>query len=282
MNRYLLILVGIFVSYEIVVLILAWLIGLMRKSRNVEYMMIAVRVSKENEAGPIVAEQIFASIHGVYRNISWHKKLRGYRNDKISFEIANLEDSIRFFIRFPKRVRNMIEGQIYAQYPDVEIEEVDDFAQKKSIEVLESAEEQSLALAVNNKSYSSSFTEVDLYENAVGCELEFGSPDIYPIKRYAQFEDKLTRVAVDPLSSITATLSRLNQDGDEAWLQIVVSPLSDRWRIILLRCIKIVKGGFLGTWSSCYINNYIWLGSVEFARGYSGISSGRFLNGAYK
>lgn len=203
-------------AYEGSVLVVAKIVVFLRLKRDekIEYETLSVRVAKENESGPIVAEQIFQTLHGIYENLSWWERLRGRENDKISCEIANISNSIRFYIRYPRKLRNLVEGQIYAQYPDVEIEQVEDYAVAKEV---------------------------------CGLELALDSEEIYPIKRYPQFEDKLTRVAVDPLSGITAALSRLNQENDEVWLQLVIRPLGDHWRIIFLRVVKMVNSGFLGT-----------------------------------
>lgn len=179
---------------------------------------LAIRVPKTSEIGPIVAEQIFATLHGFAR-------------EKVSFEIANTGRQIKFFIWFPSKLRNLIEGQIYAQYPNAEIEEVKDYV-----------------LGAKH------------IENAVTAELVFEDPEIYPIKRYPQFEDKLSRVPVDPIAGVTASLAKLAHAHDEAWIQVVVQPLNMRWRLIYLKCLRIVAKGIFGnieTLKKWYIRLYI-------------------------
>ena len=94
---------------------------------------LAIRVPKTNETGPIVAEQIFATLHGFSKN----------NKDSISFEIANTGRQIKFHAHFPAKLRNLIEGQIYAQYPTAEIEEVEDY----TVQILK------IMLIVNRKYY---------------------------------------------------------------------------------------------------------------------------------
>jgi len=222
------------------------------------YTVVSVRVSRENEVGPIVAEQIFATMHGVFQKLTFWQRLKGISLDQISFEIANIDRSISFYLAFPSKLRNLVEGQIYAQYPDVEIEEVEDFSVKKRVEILSreignegervvrgNASDGGLIPLVNLPVMKGEETvqKYDQFQSAVGAEIELFNPDIYPIKRYPQFEDKLTRVSIDPLAGITATLSQLNSAEDQAWVQIIVRPLPDKWRVVFRRCIKIIDRG---------------------------------------
>lgn len=188
-----------------------------RRKYNEKYIVLLVRVAKENESGPIVAEQIYATLHGIKSKFSFWQKLKGYSSDNVSFEIASKNRSIKFYVAFPENLRNLVEGQIYAQYPDVEIEDCKDYT-----------------------------NEIEFAENAVGTELKFMDSDVYPIKRYPQFEDKLTRVAIDPVAGITSSLVKFDDAADEAWIQVVVTPLPDRWRILLTKCVRILNKGIFG------------------------------------
>ena len=62
------------------------------------------------------------------------------------------------------------------------------------------------------------FKEVSNFDNAVGFELRLKDPDIYPIKRHPQFEDRIKRIHIDPLAGITSTISRFNDPADQAWI----------------------------------------------------------------
>lgn len=183
--------------------------------------VLAVRVPKgkeeEKSPGPIAAEQMFATIHGILEKYSLFEKLIGRKQPRIGFEVAHRERQIKFYLWFPRPYRNLVEGQIYAQYPDAEIEEIQDYAK----------------VDPNGKV-------------AIGGELSFVDPDIFPIKRYPQFEDKLTRVAVDPMAGLTGALSKLSKPDDQAWIQIIIRPLPDKWRILYLKCIRILGKGIFG------------------------------------
>lgn len=217
---------------------------------NGKYTVLSVRVSKANETNPIVAEQIFASLHGIHKKISFWDRLKGIKPEHISFEIANINRNIKFYIWCPKKLANAIESQIYAQYPDCEITEVEDYTIPKTIEVSNNSlnKEKSQTKSIVPKKNlpvekNKKFEKIDLFANAITAELTLIDPDIFPIKRHPQFEDKLTRKAVDPIAGITATLSKLKSHEDQVWVQIIVSPLEDKWRVLFTKCVRIIKKG---------------------------------------
>ena len=49
-------------------------------------------------------------------------------------------------------------------------------------------------------------------------------PDLFPFRRYAQFEDALNRVTADPLMGILTTLSQLDREGFRGRIELVVCP----------------------------------------------------------
>jgi len=152
-----------------------------------EYTILRIDVPRNNDKSPMSAEQMFASIHGIFSETS------DYQNH-LSFEIVSKEKYIQFYIYLPVHLKDFVEGQIYAQYPSVEITEVDDYIQ-----------------------------DVDISQkNCAICELKLNKPDVYPIKMFTDFE-------VDPISGITSVMSKLNND-EEVWFQMVVRPIGDEWQ----------------------------------------------------
>ncbi len=79
---------------------------------NLESTVLRVAVSKLNERGPIVAEHIFAAIHGLEGNYTWKDYIMGRPKPRISLEIASIKNVIRFFIWMPTKYKNVIESQI--------------------------------------------------------------------------------------------------------------------------------------------------------------------------
>ncbi|MFH0820804.1 MAG: DUF87 domain-containing protein [Candidatus Peregrinibacteria bacterium] len=218
-----------------------------RFNKHLETTVYRVAISKLNERGPIVAEQIFAALHGISQNHSFFDYLMGRPQPRISLEIASIKNKIQFFIWCPRRLKNVVANQIYAQYPDIEIAEVEDYAQNP-FPVLESKVQAGPSVMPSSKKMIK-YGIIPPGHVAVTAELKFDDPVVYPIKRYPQFEDKLTRVPTEPLAGITATLSKLNATDEQAWIQIVIQPLSEWWKHRAIKCLKLVSGGlFSNVW----------------------------------
>lgn len=226
-----------------------------RLNKETPSVVLRVAVSKINERGPIVAEQIFSALHGIRSNYSFANYLMGDPKPRMSLEIANVGNKIQFFLWAPRRFKNIIESQIYAQYPDVEIEEVEDYTKKAFMvysgqaerDVTQSAAQEN---PTNLPAIYKGSTGNDV-KYAVTAEITLKDADIYPIKRYPQFEDKLTRMATEPLAGITASLSRLNATDEQAWIQISIEPEGDWWRKRGLKCLRVVSNGLF--------DNVFWL-----------------------
>jgi len=221
-------------------------------NQNMEGVVLRVAVSRLNERGPIVAEQIYSALHGLEENYSFYDYLAGRPKPRISLEIASVKNVIQFFIWAPKRYKNVIESQIYAQYPDVEIQQVEDYS-KDFFNVFEVAPPQKVTGKASDSTDIVEFTpkasvldgrlSASAMRSAFTAELKFGDPAVYPIKRYSQFEDKLTRLATEPLAGITATLSKLNATDEQAWIQITMEPVGTWWRHRGTKCLRIVNNG---------------------------------------
>ncbi|MGL5830774.1 MAG: type IV secretory system conjugative DNA transfer family protein [Candidatus Altimarinota bacterium] len=229
-----------------------------------ENMVISVRVAKDNETSPLVAEQIFATLHSVVSKISFLDRLKGVTEERISFEIANINRSIKFYVCFPAKLKNLVEGQIYAQYPHVEIEEVKDYAFGQSAEVsggLPKGQTEGRELTVAGKATvaDQQFKKVDLFANAVGMELALSEPDFLPIKQYGQYEDKSVGMNVDPLSSITSTMAKFNSDDEQAWIQLVISPIPEKQKDHFLKIYQSMSSSKI---FGKFIYKFFWKSSA--------------------
>lgn len=213
-----------------------------RWNKQEENVLFQIKVGRENERGPLVMEQVFASLHGIYEKLPLWERIKGRQQDRLSFEIANIDNKIRFYMWCPKKYKNLVEGQMYAQYPEIEIEQVNDYAVTQSKERMLAGYEQEKIQknieAIQDPSRLLSGTNV---QYAVTAELAQEAIHLFPIKRYGQFEDRIARVHVDPLAGITAALTQLNNKNEQAWIQIVVQPVGDYWRKKGLKTLKILK-----------------------------------------
>ncbi len=178
------------------------------KVLNVDSVLLMLEIPKDNDKNELSAEQMFMALHGILRDAQELKNSGGVQ-EHLSFEIASTGNQIRFFVWVPKIYQSFVEGQIYAQYPSVQIYRMDE-------DYVDRREKYPVA-------YS---TEIKLTEN-----------DALPIKTFDSFE-------VDPLAGITATLAKLNPTGgEEMWIQILTRPIPDDWHKKSDAWIKEVKEG---------------------------------------
>ncbi len=175
-------------------------------AKSLEWVNIEIQIPKEEGLGPKAAEQIFAGINGTgSKGTLVERFVKGKTPDYFSFEIVGVNGEIHFFIRTLEKHRNLLESLIYAQYPTAMISEAGNYTD-------------AISKDAPNKNY-------DLF----GTELILANEPHYPIRTYEFFEDKLAKRIVDPLSSFSEILSRL-QEGEMLGIQILVRAVNDDWK----------------------------------------------------
>ena len=175
---------------------------------NYDYILLILDIPRDNDKKELSAEQLFASLHGILRD-KQELKISGGVQEHLSFEIASVGGQIRFYVRVPKHLQNFVEGQIYAQYPTVQIHEAkQDYA-----------------------------VEGGKHPVVATDELVLTDNQYFPIKTFQAFE-------VDPLAGITAALTKLDKSDEEVWVQILVRPIADTWQKDSSKYIERYKEGF--------------------------------------
>ncbi|MBT3949182.1 hypothetical protein HOF40_03790, partial [Candidatus Parcubacteria bacterium] len=92
------------------------------------WILLAIDIPQENVQTPKAVEQLFAHIFSVMDPPSIGVKYwRGFFQYQFSFEIISIEGYIQFIIRTVDKYRDVVEAAVYAQYPDVDITEVEDY-----------------------------------------------------------------------------------------------------------------------------------------------------------
>ncbi|MBI2642051.1 MAG: hypothetical protein HYW96_00560 [Candidatus Wildermuthbacteria bacterium] len=158
----------------------------------------------------------FRRMEAVFAGI-WQIKIGKNKKEKwfdgkiqigMSCEIASLEGRVHFYVRFEQDDRKLIESSIYAQFPNAEITQVEDYAKL-------------LPADIPNK-------EWDFWASSYRLPRE----DAYPIKTYKQFfEEQATTaedepIRVDPLGQLLEGMARLGP-GEQMWIQIMISPVDE-------------------------------------------------------
>lgn len=192
-----------------------WLAYLkLRYIKNIKWVTLHFRIPKEILKTPKAMEQVFAAVHAIWDPPDfWEKYFKGRYQDWVSFEMVGQEKGAHFYCRTPVRYRNLIESAIYGQYPEAEINEVEDYIEF-------------LPAYLPNQTYG-----------LFGTELCFTKDDAYPIRTYPYFEESVEEKRLDPLSAITETMSKL-KEGEKIWLQILVRPVGSAW---LKKAEKVVE-----------------------------------------
>src|SRR3989344_4214570 len=97
-------------------------------SKKLKWHLLAIDIPKANEQSPKAVEHIFAHLAG---GLSSFTKKELYWEGKFlptfSLEIVSIEGYVQFFIRTQSKYRDLVEAAVYAQYPEAEITEVEDY-----------------------------------------------------------------------------------------------------------------------------------------------------------
>ena len=180
--------------------------------------VLLLQVPRTNDKKELAAEQMFASLHGLLM-FAPDRFMGSAKRVRISFEIAVLKKRIGFYVAVPQYLKGFVEEQIYAQYPMVQITEVEDYAVHPMVP----------------------------HAHTLISELNLIANHALPIKTFQSFE-------VDPLAAITATLAKFTED-EEAWIQLIVKPAPDNWHKKSERYINSLRtssGGLSGMLSAAW------------------------------
>ncbi|MCI0479036.1 hypothetical protein L0Y59_00625, partial [Candidatus Uhrbacteria bacterium] len=131
------------------------------------------------------------------------KWIEGKTQDTISMEIVSIDGNVQFLVRTTRGFRDLIEASIYAQYPDAEIVEVEDYTLRIP------------------SSYPD--REWDIF----GTEMVPVTSDVFPLRTYPEFEDKISGELKDPMAVMLENLSRIGP-GEQIWFQLVLYPVDQK------------------------------------------------------
>jgi len=157
------------------------------------------------EKSPKAMEHFFDSLAATDAGVNKiNEHCHGAGNPFFSLEIVGTEGTAHFYIRTPALFRDLVEGSLYAQYPDVEIVEADDYTYN-------------IPNVIPNEEWTMK-----------GFALNLLKHDAYPIKTYKYFEEDVTGKMIDPLASILEAISSLSP-GQHLWLQFVIRAKRPPW-----------------------------------------------------
>ncbi|XLQ19840.1 MAG: hypothetical protein ACKUBY_04600 [Candidatus Moraniibacteriota bacterium] len=208
----------IFVTFQstwfIIMPITFWLIF---KSLWGRYVFIADFLMKQNdvlleiipprdiEKSPKIMERFFDSLAATDAGVNMISAYcHGAGNPYFSLEIVGTEGTAHFYIRTPAAFRDLVESSLYAQYPSVEIIEVQDYTGN-------------IPNVIPNEDWT-----------LKGFDLFLLKPDAYPIKTYEYFDEDVTGTMMDPLASMLEAIGNLGP-GQHMWLQYIIRADRPPW-----------------------------------------------------
>ncbi len=167
---------------------------------NIKWSLLAISVPQDAVNTPMGMENFFNSIAGSKSAITWKEKwMWGKFQAYFSLEIISIEGNIQFYVRTPTKYRDNVEAAMYAQYPEAQITEVEDYAANMEGEY-------------PNEEW-----------DCFGSELVSRKPDYFPIKTYDMFEhvgEKDFRFK-DPILTMIENLGKMGP-GEHYYFQILI------------------------------------------------------------
>lgn len=173
--------------------------------KAIKWVVLELRIPKENLRSPKSMEQVFATLHNTYAGEIkwWDANIKGKTQPTLSFEMVGRNGGVYFYVRVPAEHRNLAESALFAQYPAAEISLVDDYVNF-------------LPMILPNAAY-------DVW----GVDMVLSKDSSYPIKTYAYFEEKEEEQRLDPLTVILETMSKL-REHEMIFVQYIVKPIGEK------------------------------------------------------
>lgn len=164
-----------------------------------EHTVLELRMPREVTKSPLAMETVFAGLHQGPGEGTWYDRfVKGQVRPWFSFEITNLNGRIRFFIQTRARFVPLVRAQLYAQYPDIEISEAEDYAMCTDC----------------------SLTKTNIW----GCNFTTNASHVLPIRTYRDYaleKDPKEEFKIDPFSNLLEFLGTLGP-GEQLWIQFII------------------------------------------------------------
>ncbi len=169
---------------------------------GIKWVLLEIQVPRDVIKSPAAMELILS-------NAFYHKSKKGFWEQYIqgapwfwfSLEIVSIDGRVHFFVRTPTRMRELVESQIYAQYPQAKVVEVDDYV------------------------FHVPQYKKDGDWSTWGCEFTKKKEDFLPIRTYRDMDemDSGTKeeYKIDPITPVIEYLGSIPK-GQQIWIQIII------------------------------------------------------------
>ena len=244
--------IGLFLIYiALFVILLAWtwqfwVIHVNKVFKDsIKWMVLEIKLPREIKKSPEAMEIILRSISQISSGGvgNWLKEYwKGAVLTPVSLEIASLEGEVHFFIRIDGKHKKFIESAIYSQYPNVEINEVEDYLKNLPLKIDHKLGKKNPPFWASEWTLSKKIKKEE-YGEKKGKEI-FGlkySGDMYPIKTYKDWgldKEQDDDFKHDPLTYVLEALGSLGK-GEYFVHQLVLRD-AGKWNNIYK--VQSVKG----------------------------------------
>src|SRR5579871_991572 len=144
--------------------------------------VLFIKIPSTNPYKEVAMDKFLQNLHSILPN-----------NAQISLEMVSIEQFLRFYIVTNLDHKRLVESQLYAQYPEAEIEEVKDYLP-------------------------------DSYENVAIARIDFKYSSIFTIRVYPELEENFLKI----LSSVLSKTDQQEQAFFQLALKRVGSSVFDR------------------------------------------------------
>lgn len=176
-----------------------------------QWVFLEIRVPKENTTSMLAVEQMFAQWHSLHENFTWAETwIEGKTNLWYSLEIVSFGGKLAFIIRLPKKMKQNVTAAIYAQYPNAEVVEIEDY--------------------MKNMEYDPDTSPYEIW----GTEFKYTADQAFPIKTYRDWEHPNNPIPeekiIDPSAPLFNALT-LIQPHEFMAIQLILRPVGDdEWK----------------------------------------------------
>ncbi len=172
--------------------------------KKAKYQLLEVKLPEEINRPIKAMEQVFLNLWFILDDPNVREKwLEGKVLLPFILEILGRGGKVHFLIRVPAVHVETAKSIIYAQYPDLEISEFDEYMT-------------AVPRPLPNKEW-----------NIWGADMKLLKPDSYPIKTYPMFFEESSaereQFKIEPLAALLEGMSTLKPE-EQIWIQIVASP----------------------------------------------------------
>lgn len=185
-----------------------WYIQALYLSKR-EYVVFEMKVPRDVMKSPRAMELAITSFNlSSGETTVYHRAWKGQVRPIFSLEIASFGGEIHFYIWCWKQYKDTVEGALYANYPEIELHEVEDYASK---------------FRFNPEIHNGWGMEWPLM-TYLGIDMNDFRINAYQPRTYVDFEldkDPKEEFKIDPLASVIEFMGNI-KPTEQMWIQIIL------------------------------------------------------------